>query len=476
MKRTALCLTCAILITACSAPEPPPPVQATAPKPAAPPAPPAPTSGIDLQYVDASVRAQDDFYRHVNGKWLDTFEIPADKAGYSSFSKVYDETQDQLHGLIEQAAKASSNSDADVQKIGDLYNSFMDEAKLEQLGDQPLAQDFAAIDALKDKKDLATLMGNLGKWTSQAGSFGPSNTTLPFVGVRASGQQGFDQVRLRLLSRAALACRIAIITSRTTITAKLKQMRTEYVAHVQKMHALVGDKDAAKDAQDVLALEMQLAKAQWTKVELRDPIKAYNKVETAKLDGLAPGFDWKGYLAAAADIQGKVDYVIVGQPTYLSEFAKILTKTPLATWKTYFKWHVLNDYASLLSKPFVDEDFAFNGTSLTGTPQDRPRWKKGISLISSELGEALGKVYVAQYFPPEHKARVEKLVNNLLAAFKADIDTLDWMGPQTKQAAQAKLAKIAVKIGYPDKFRDYSKYSVSKDDLVGNVKNGNTFL
>jgi putative endopeptidase len=472
LKRTALCLTCAILITACSAPEPPPPVQVAAPKPAAPPAPPAPTSGIDLQYVDASVRAQDDFYRHVNGKWLDTFEIPADKAGYSSFSKVYDETQDQLHGLIEQAAKASNNTDADVQKIGDLYNSFMDEAKLEQLGDQPLAQDFAAIDALKDKKDLATLMGNLGKWTSQAGSFGPSNTTLPFVAyVHQDNKDSTKYVIDFEQSGIGLPDRDYYLKDDD---AKLKQMRTEYVAHVQKMLGLVGDKDAAKDAQDVLALETQLAKAQWTKVELRDPIKAYNKIETAKLDGLAPGFDWKGYLAAA-EIQGKVDYVIVGQPTYLSEFAKILNKTPLATWKTYFKWHVLNDYASLLSKPFVDEDFAFNGTSLTGTPQDRPRWKKGISLISGELGEALGKVYVAQYFPPEHKARVEKLVNNLLAAFKADIDTLDWMGPQTKQAAQAKLAKIAVKIGYPDKFRDYSKYSVSKDDLVGNVKNGNTF-
>jgi predicted metalloendopeptidase len=209
-------------------------------------------------------------------------------------------------------------------------------------------------------------------------------------------------------------------------------------------------------------------------VELRDPQKAYNKIELAKLDSVAPGFDWKTYLDAA-EIAGKVDYVIVGQPTYLAQFSKILAKTPLPVWKAYFRWHVLNDYARFLSKPFVDENFAFNGNTLNGTPQDQPRWKKGIALINVQLGEALGKTYVGGYFPPEYKARMVALVNNLLAAYKADIDTLDWMQPATKQAAQAKLAKIAVKIGYPDTWRDYSKFNVVKDDLVGNIKRGNTF-
>ncbi len=473
MKRTALAVACATLLAACSGPQQPQ-QQAAAPVAAPAPAPAAPTlvSGIDLQYVDAGVRAQDNFYRHLNGKWLDSFEIPADKPVYGAFTQVYDTTQQQLHDIVDAAAKAAPGADADQAKIGDLYGSYMDEAKLEELGAKPLAQDFAAIDALKDKKDIAALMGDLGKWTSQAGSFGPSATSLPFViAVHQDNKDSTKYVVDFEQSGIGLPDRDYYLKDDD---AKLKQMRDAYVAHVEKMLTLAGDKDAAKNAKDILAVETQLAKAQWTKVDLRDPIKAYNKIEIAKLDALAPGFDWNAYLAAA-EITGKVDYVIVGQPTYLTEFAKILGKTSLPTWQAYFRWHALNDYARYLSKPFVDENFAFNGTTLNGTPQDQPRWKKGINLVSGQLGEALGKVYVGKNFPPESKARVEALVNNLLAAFKADIDTLDWMGPATKQAAQAKLAKIAVKIGYPDKWRDYSKFSVTNDDLVGNVKRGNTF-
>ena len=474
MKRKLLGLACTSLLAACSGPQEP----AKAPAPpaaavtAAKPAPPPLVSGIELQYVDAGVRAQDDFYRHVNGKWLDSFEIPADKSGYGAFTKVYDETQDQLHGLIDQAAKAAPGGDANEAKIGLLYTSFMDAAKLDELGVKPLAADFAAIDALKDKKGIAALMGNLGKLLGQPGWNGPSGTSLPFVAfVHQDNKDSTKYVVDFQQSGIGLPDRDYYLKDDD---AKLKQMRSEYQAHIEKMLTLAGDTDAAKEAREILILETGLAKAQWTKVELRDPIKAYNKIEIVKLDALAPGFDWKAYLAAA-DIAGKVDYVIVGQPSYLGEFAKILAKTPLATWKTYFRWHLLNDYASFLSKPFVGEDFAFNGTALSGTPQDRPRWKKGISLVSGELGEAQGKLYVDKYFPPEHKARVEALVNNLLAAYKADIDTLDWMGPETRQAAQAKLAKIAVKIGYPAKWRDYSKLDIAKDDLVGNVKRGNTF-
>ena len=474
MKRTVLALACASLLAACSPQEAPKQAAApqAAPAPAAPAAAPAAQSGIDLQYVDNNVRAQDDFYRHVNGKWLDTFEIPADKPGYSSFTKVFDSTQEHLHELIDSAAKSTDAADAERRKIGDLYNSYLDEAKLEELGANPLQGDFAAIDAAKDKAALAALMGDLGRWTTQAGAFGPSGTTLPFVAyVHQDNKDStryvvdFEQSGIGLPDREYYL---------KDDDAKLKQMRADYLAHVEKMLTLAGDKNAAKNAKDIVALETQLAKAQWTKVELRDPQKAYNKVAIAELDKLAPGFDWKAYLDKA-EIAGKVDYVIVGQPTYLTQFAKIYGGTPLPVWQTYFRWHVLNDYARFLSKPFVEQNFTFNGTVLNGTPQDQPRWKKGISLVSNELGEALGKVYVDKYFPSASKARVETLVNNLLAAFKADIDTLDWMGPETKKAALGKLAKIAVKIGYPDKWRDYSKYSVAKDDLVGNVKRGNAF-
>nr|HEX4317833.1 M13 family metallopeptidase [Kofleriaceae bacterium] len=419
-------------------------------------------SGIDLTAGDPAVAATADFYRHVNGHWLDTFEIPADKPGYGAFTAVYDTTQDRLKGLIQ------STSD---QKLADLYKSYMDEAKLEQLAAKPLDADFAAIDAIATPKDLAKVIGDLGTWTSQAGSFGPSSSSLPFVSyVHQDNKDSTKYVIDFEQSGIGLPDRDYYLAS----DAKLAQMRDAYAKHVEKMMTLAGDKDAAADAKAIVALETSLAKAQWTKVELRDPQKAYNKVEIAKLATLAPGFDWPTYLDAA-EITGKVDYVIVGQPSYLTAVAKLATSTPIATWKTYLRWHLLHDYARFLSKAFVDESFAFNGTTLNGTPADQPRWKKGITLVDTELGEALGKAYVGQFFPADYKTRMVKLVDNLLAAYKADIDTLDWMQPATKQAAQAKLAKIAVKIGYPDAWRDYSKYTVTADDLVGNVKRGNKF-
>ncbi len=475
MKRNALALVCMTLLTACSSPQEPAKSAASAAPvvPAAPaPTPPPLLSGVESGQTDPAVRAQDDFYRHTNGKWLDTFQIPADKPGYGSFTKVFDTTQENLRSIIDKVSKAPNANDVNEQKIGDLYGSYMNEPKLEELGVKPLEQDFAAIDALKDKKEIAHLLGNVGKWMSQSGTFGPSGSTLPFVTfVHQDNKDSTRYVVDFQQSGIGLPDRDYYLKDDD---AKLKKMRADYQTHVEKMMSLAGDKEAAKDAKDIVALETEIAKAQWTKVELRDPQKAYNKIEIAKLDGVAPGFDWKSYLDAA-EISGKVDYVIVGQPTYLTAFSTILAKTSLPVWKSYFRWHVLNDYARFLSKPFVDENFAFNGNTLSGTPEDQPRWKKGIALVNGELGEALGKAYVGEYFPAEYKARMVALVNNLLAAYKADIDTLDWMQPATKQAAQAKLAKIAVKIGYPDKWRDYSKFSIVKDDLVGNIKRGNTF-
>src|SRR5581483_430761 len=256
--------------------------------------------------------------------------------------------------------------------------------------------------------------------------------------------------------------------------ARLKQLRAQYLAHVGKMMAMAGDRDAAKEAGEILALETKLAKLQWSKVQLRDPVKGYNKVGLNQLPALAPGFDWPGFLKAAG-IEGKTDYVIVGQPSFLAGFARLAATVPLPVWKTYFRWHVLNDYAFALNKAAVDENFAFNGGVILGTPQIRPRWKRGLSLVEEAMGEALGRLYVAQYFPPRDKERVETLVRNELAAFSQDIDTLDWMTPDTKKQAQAKLARIAVKIGYPEHWRDYSALGFAKDDLVGNVHRERAF-
>ena len=413
------------------------------------------TSGIDIQYFDPSVRSQDDFYKHINGKWLADTEIPADKGGYGTFSKLSDEAEVQLRAIIDGLQKSVDPGDPNQQKIADLYFSFMDEPTLESLGIKSLSGEFSRIDAVKDKKELAGLIAHLNE-------IGVTTPYSPFVhqDAKDSTKYVFDleQDGLGMPDRDYYLLN----------DDKMKQARTRYGEHVQKMLELSGDKAAAANAKEILALETQLAKIQWTRVARRDPIKRYNKVEFSKLSAIAPNIDWPRYLAETG-VQGKTDYLVIGQPTYLHGFDQLLQKTPLATWKTYLRWHLLSDYSAYLSKPFVDEHFAFYGTALRGIPENRPRWKRGIALVEDSIGEGLGKLYVAQHFPPESKTRVEGLVKNLLAAYSADIETLDWMTAETKQKARAKLAKFTPKIGYPDKWRDYGALQVDKNDLVGNV-------
>jgi predicted metalloendopeptidase len=255
---------------------------------------------------------------------------------------------------------------------------------------------------------------------------------------------------------------------------KLKEVRGKYQAHIGKMLSLLGDQDAAQAATDILVLETALARVQWTKVQNRDPVKIYNRIELSKLPALAPGYDWNAYLAAAG-VSGRVESVVVSQPSYITGFNRLLQTTPLATWKQYFRFRVLSSYAPYLSRRFVDEHFAFYGRAMRGSTENRPRWKRGISLVDRSIGEGLGKLYVAKYFPPETKARADRLIQNLLSAFKADIDKRAWMSDATKQKAQEKLAKFTTKIGYPDKPRDYTALSIAHGDLVGNVARANAF-
>ncbi len=430
-----------------------------APSPSAPP-PPALNSGIDVQYIDDGVRPQDDFYTYVNGKWLASTVIPPDKASYGSFAKLADDGEARLRTIVEGLQTATSK-DSDQQKIADLYASFMDETALEALGSKPLDQEFARIDGLKGRDEIAGLIAHLNR----------IGVTAPYTpGVHQDAKDStkyvFDlgQDGLGMPDRDYYLVR----------DDKMERARKQYAEHVEKMLTLAGDRSALKDAEDILALETELAKVEWTKVENRDPVKTYNKFEFAKLAALAPGYDWKSYLAESG-VDGKTDYLVVSQPSYISGFNKVLRATPLPVWKIYFRWHVLSDFAPYLSKNFVDEHFAFYGTALRGIPQNRPRWKRGISLVERSIGEGLGKLYVARYFPPESKARMDKLVQNLLAAYRADIETLDWMSPQTKQKAQEKLAKFTTKIGYPPKWRDYTALQIAKDDLVGNVIRAETF-
>jgi predicted metalloendopeptidase len=414
------------------------------------------SSGIATQYIDPSVRAQDDLYEHLNGKWLKTVEIPADKSRWGSFSELQENTLPQLRGIIEKASASNPGKGTDAQRIGDFYASYMDEARLEQLGVTPLNGELAKIAAIKDKSELPALLAHLGK----------IGVNVPFdFGIHQDNKDSTKYVADIGQGGLGMPDRDYYLK---TDDAKLADAKAKYQQHVQNVLSMSGDKDAAAHAKAIVDFETAIAKVQWTKVELRDPVKAYNKVNLADLNTVAPGFDWKNWLDATG-LSGKTTYVIVGQPTYLKAFMQVGNDTSLDTWKAYLAMHLVDSYGSYLNRAFVDERFDFYGKTLSGVKEIEPRWKRGVGAVERAEGEPLGKLYVAEYFPPERKARMEALVKNLLAAYKESINHLDWMSPATKKEAQAKLAKFSPKIGYPSKWKDYSALVIDKDDLVGNV-------
>ena len=418
-------------------------------------------SGVARTGFDPSVRPQDDFFRAVNGTWLKTTEIPGDKSRIGSFISLRDRSEAQLRGLIEEAARTHDTPDA--QRIGDLYESFMDEAAAEKAGLGPLAAELATIDAMTSVKDLGAEFGRMDR----LGAGVP-------VGLYVSLDARDATHYIPALTQGGL-----LLPDRDyyliAADPKFAQARSAEVVYLTKLLGLSGASgDAASQAQAVQDLETALARGQWTRVQNRDPVKGYNKVAVGGLGDLAAGFDWPGYLAANG-VAGKANDVIVRQPTYLPAFAAQLAATPLPVWKAYLRVHLLNAYAPYLGKAYVDARFAFAGTALLGTTEDLARWKRGVALVQTSEGEAAGRLYVARFFPPESKARMEKLVANLLAAYRDSIDSLDWMSPQTKQEAKAKLAQFTPKIGYPDRWIDYGNLVIRRDDLLGNVERARAF-
>jgi len=414
------------------------------------------SAGVATEYIDPSVRAQDDFFTYLNGKWIKNTEIPADKSSWGSFAKLRDDTQPILRAIIEKSAASKPANATDAQRIGDFYASFMDEPKLEKLGLTPLNGELAKIAAIKDKSELPAMLAHLGQ----------IGVTVPFdFGIHQDAKDSTKYVADIGQGGLGMPDRDYYLKADDK---KLADARAKYQVHVEKMLALAGEKDAAAKARAIVAFETEIAKVQWTKVENRDPVKTYNKVMLADLPKTAPGFNWQAWLDAAG-IAPKTTYVIVSQPSYLKAFTGVADQTSLDTWKAYLQLHLIEGYASYLSKAFVDERFSFYGTTLSGVTEMEPRWKRGVNAVERTEGEALGKLYVEQNFPAERKARMEALVGNLLAAYKDSINKLDWMSPATKKEAQAKLAKFTPKIGYPNKWKDYSALVISRDDLVGNV-------
>lgn len=414
-------------------------------------------SGLDLQWIDKTVRPQDDFFKFMSGKWLASTEIPADRARYGSFDQLRELSEKRSHEIIEALAKDHKLVlGTNQQKIADLYNSFLDEKRIENLDIAPLKREFSRINTTVQKADLPILMAQLARL----------GVALPLQGF--VGQDARDSSRYTVyLSQGGLGLPDRDYYLKKD-DAKMQGYRDAYLQHIEKMLTMSGDAEASKNAAAIFAFETQLATNQWSRVENRNPVKTYNKFQIDKLKELSSDFDWTAYFDSLGT-SGKTDYVIVRQPSFVTGLNTLLKDTPLETWKAYLKWQVLNAYAPFLSSRFVEQDFAFNSIALRGIPSNQPRWKRAVGRVEEALPEALGQLYVEKYFPPEYKARMQSLVNNLVVAYQQSIETLTWMSADTKKEALAKLAKFTPKIGYPDQWRDYSQLVILKDDLVGNV-------
>lgn len=412
-------------------------------------------SGIDHQYFDQNVKGNDDFYQHVNGGWLKNTEIPADKSRWGTFDILHEESLKQLHDIVDELSKQQLVEGSSEQKVASLYANFMDEKSIETLGIQPIQAEITNVDALKSKKDIAQL----------AAHFSRIGVTSPFdVGIDQDMKNSTEMVAMLGQSGLGLPDRDYYLKN----DAKFKKIRLQYLKYIEKTLSLAGDKQAAQHAQGILKLETQIAKIQWSNVQNRDVTKLYNIYKTQYLAKLSPKIDWQTYLEKQ-ELSDKIKTIQVIQPSYFKGLSPIVDNTSLEVWKAYFKFHLVSDFSSLLSQAFVDNSFDFYSKQLREIKEQKPRWKRGVQLVEGTLGESLGQIYVKKYFSAEKKQRMEVLVQNLMKAYSQSIDKLDWMSPTTKVQAQKKLASFAVKIGYPNKWRDYSALEIKNNDLIGNV-------
>jgi putative endopeptidase len=411
------------------------------------------TFGFDTAGMDRSVAPGDDFNKFANGKWEENTPIPADRSSWGGFGVLRDLSDQRTREVIQTASQSKAASGSSAQKVGDYYAAFMDEAAIEAKGIAPVRPQLDQIAALNGPAALARWMGD----ANRAGINVPiglqveqdlKNNTIYSVYVGQSGL-GLPDRDYYLVDT----------------NPKFVEARAKYKAHIARMLTLAGIADAEAKAQRIYDLEAKIAKTHWTRAESRQIDKLYNPVATPALAAKMPGLNWAAFLAAAGVDQPQL---VVAQPSAVTGTAALIASEPLSTWKEYLTFHTLSNAAPLLPKAFVEENFAFKGTALAGTPQLKDRWKRGVDLVNAAMGEAVGELYVARYFPPESKAKAEQLVKNLIAAFDVRLQKLDWMAPQTKTAAREKLAAFTYKIGYPDKWRDYSRLEVRPGDAYGN--------
>ena len=418
--------------------------------------------GFSEGNLDRSCKPCDDFNQFAMGGWMKNNPIPAEYPNWGSFTMLADRNQASMRVILEEAAKANAAAGSNQQKIGDFYSSCMDTTAVDAAGVKPLAADFTAIDQVKDANGLQPLVARL----QQTGS--------GYL-FRLGSTQDLDESTqvIAEINQGGLGLPDRDYYTRTD--EKSAQLRTDYVTHVAKMFVLAGDSEdkANAEAKTVMDLETALAKASMSRVQMRDPHAVWHKMTLPQLKELAPGWAWEAYFRQrnAPDFAS----INVSQPDFFKETNRLLTATPLQDWKTYLRWHVLHTSATQLSESFVQENFNFYGTKLSGTKQLQPRWKRCSQSVNRNLGEALGQVYVEKYFPPQAKAHARVMVTNLIGALKSDIPELSWMGPETKKAALEKLEAFQIKIGYPDKWRDYSALPVDKGSYLANERRAIAF-
>ena len=451
MRSASLCGFVAIALLAACSKEPAPA--------AAPPPPKAAygSFGVDLDAMDQSAKPGDDFYRYVNGKWLDTFQMPPDRSGYGTGTMVFEKTEGDLHAILDELAGSKPAAGSVEQKVADLYAGWMDEAAIEARGLEPLQPFLSQIDAVKDKAGLMKLIGSIDFQAPFGVSINPDtadpNKYTVWVGQAGLGMPNRDYY----LKKGE----------------KFDAYRAAYAAYVTKVFELLGNKDAAGSAKRVIGIENKIAAVAWAPERQRKVAEVVNPMDLAGLRKLVPNVDWQIVLAGVG--LGDAQNFIVNETTAIRDGAKLLDSEPLAAWKAYMTFHFVDAYATALPKAFDDAQFEFNAKALRGVEKQRDRWKRGLTLVDGSIGEGLGQIYVRKHFPPETKAKMDTLVANLRTALKERLATLAWMDDATRAEALKKLDAFEPRIGYPDKWRDYSVLAIDRGKHFENVRNARVF-
>ncbi|MGZ4778159.1 MAG: M13 family metallopeptidase [Thermoanaerobaculia bacterium] len=417
------------------------------------------TWGVDLDGRDPSVKPGDDFFRYVNGKWAATTQIPPDRTSFGSGAILGELSQARVRAILDGwAADKNLKAGTDEAKVATIYRTFLDEATAEKLDAKPIQPYLDAVKQAKSRDDIAALMGR------SAVTFGSS-----FFNPNVNDDAKHPDTYALYLSQSGLG----LADREFYLRDNFKPQKERYQKYVADMLRLIGWEEPEKNAADVVAMETKIADAHWTRAESRNRDKTYNPTTIADLEKSAPGFPW--HIAMKEAGLPKADRVIVRQNTALPKIAAVFAETPIDTLKAWEAFRIADDTAPLLSKRFVDTNWEFRAKFLNGVEEQRPRWKRGVDAAENAMGEAIDRTYVAQYFPPESKAKMETLVADLRTAMKGRIENLQWMQPETKARALEKLSKFGVKIGYPSKWRDYSALEVREGDLVGNAERAGKF-